>query len=197
MKWCGSFSSVLMCLCQTLSSVKTFSIIINDAIFHWLNKIPAGKTWQDSRTSNQAHRGRYNSSAETHLKFERLHIIGAGSEVSVDQSAPTERSTVRVLLQSHAVPLAVATVQTLSVTTYSVTVIEFPFFCLPTCMLAYFRKSDPAYLRFIGLDFVFSCQNLLKLTEVFILTAWELSGKGAVCGVLWLCGTHRCPLPRV
>lgn len=128
-------------------------------MFHWLNKIPAGKTWQDSRTSNQAHRGRYNSSAGTYLKFEWLHIVGAGSEVGVDQGAPTERSTVRVLLQSHAVPLAVATVQTLSVTTCSVTVIEFPFFCLPTCMLAYFRKYEPAYLRFIGLDFVFWSQK--------------------------------------
>lgn len=166
-------------------------------MFHCLNKIPSGKTWQDSRTSNQAHWGRYNSSSGTYLKFEWLHIVGAGSEVGVDQSAPTERSTVRVLLQSHAVPLAVATVQTLSVPTCSVTVIEFPFFCLPTRTIAYFRKYEPAYLRFIGSDFVFSCQNLLSLPEVFRLTAWELSSKGAVCGVLWLCGTHRRPLPRV
>lgn len=166
-------------------------------MFHCLNRIPSGKTWQDSRTSNQAHWERYNSSTGTYLKFEWLHIVGAGSEVGVNQSAPTERSTVRVLLQSHAVPLAVATVQTLSVTTCSVTVIEFPFFCLPTFTIAYFRKYEPAYLRFIGLDLVFSCQNPLSLPEVFRLTAWELSGEGAVCGVLWLCGTHRCPLSRV
>lgn len=61
-------------------------------------------------------------STGTYLEFERLHIIRAWSEVSVDQSATTERSTVRVLLQSHAIPLAVATVQTLSVTTCGITV---------------------------------------------------------------------------
>lgn len=54
---------------------------------------------------------------ETYLKFERLHIVGARSEVSVDQSATTERSAVRVLLQSHAVSLAVPAVQALSVAT--------------------------------------------------------------------------------
>lgn len=53
----------------------------------------------------------------THLKFERLHIVGARSEVRVDQSTTTERSTVRVLLQPHAVSLAVAAVQALSVAT--------------------------------------------------------------------------------
>lgn len=52
---------------------------------------------------------------ETHLQFERLHVVGAGSEVGVDDSSTTERSVVRVLLQSHAVPLAVSAVQALSV----------------------------------------------------------------------------------
>lgn len=52
---------------------------------------------------------------ETHLQFERLHVVGTGSEVGVDDSSTTERSVVRVLLQSHAVPLAVSAVQALSV----------------------------------------------------------------------------------
>lgn len=53
----------------------------------------------------------------THLKFERLHIVGARSEVRMDQSTTAEWSTVRILLQPHAVSLAVAAVQALSVAT--------------------------------------------------------------------------------
>lgn len=80
-------------------------------MFHWVK---------------EASGGQINPSAGTYLEFERLHIVRARSEVSVDQGATTERSTVRVLLQPHAVPLAVATVQTLSVTTCGITV-QIPF----------------------------------------------------------------------
>lgn len=55
---------------------------------------------------------------ETYLEFERLHVVGAGGEVGVDPSAAAEGPVVRVLLQPHAVPLAVAAVQALSVATW-------------------------------------------------------------------------------
>lgn len=56
--------------------------------------------------------------SETYLEFERLHVVGAGGEVGVDPSAAAEGPVVRVLLQPHAVPLAVAAVQALSVATW-------------------------------------------------------------------------------
>lgn len=83
-----------------------------------VNKLPGGR---NDKTAEEAEDGIRDSEedfpSETHLKFERLNIVGAGREVSVNQSATTERSVVReaVLLQSHAVPLAVSTVQALSV----------------------------------------------------------------------------------
>lgn len=70
-------------------------------------------SWAKSETARKTfHPG-------TYLEFERLHVVGAGGEVRVDQSAATERSVVRdaVLLQPHAVPLTVSAVQALSVAT--------------------------------------------------------------------------------
>lgn len=63
-------------------------------------------------------RQRRREASETYLEFERLHVVGAGREVGVDPSAAAERPAVRVLLQPHAVPLAVAAVQALPVATW-------------------------------------------------------------------------------
>lgn len=75
-------------------------------------------TRQQKKTEDQIRDGKEQRGValETYLKFERLYIIGAWREVSVDQSATAERSAEGVLLQSHAIPLAVPTVQALSVT---------------------------------------------------------------------------------
>lgn len=62
-------------------------------------------------------RQRRRVASETYLEFERLHVVGAGGEVGVDPGAAAERPVVRVLLQPHAVPLAVAAVQALPVAT--------------------------------------------------------------------------------
>lgn len=99
-------------------------------MFHWVSEVSRGQTCQGGRTGCAIGLGtprKSSPSAGTYLKFEWLHVIRAWSEVGVDQSATAERPTVRVLLQSHAVPLAVATVQTLSVTTCRTTV-QTPFF---------------------------------------------------------------------
>lgn len=105
-------------------------------MFHWVSEVSRGQTCQDGRTGCAIRSGtprKSSPSAGTYLEFEWLHVIRAWSEVSVDQSATAERPTVRVLLQSHAVPLAVATVQTLSVTTCRTTV-QTPFSFMSTCM---------------------------------------------------------------
>lgn len=53
-----------------------------------------------------------------HLQLQRVHVIGTGGEVSVDQSSSTEGPGVgqTVVLKSHTVPLTETTVQTLSIT---------------------------------------------------------------------------------
>lgn len=87
-------------------------------MFHSVNKLPGGrrdKTAEEAAEAQNRTRWRRTLPSETHLKFEWLHIIGAGGEVSVDHGAATEGPAVGVLLQPHAVPLAVAAVQALSV----------------------------------------------------------------------------------
>lgn len=88
-------------------------------MFHSVNKLSGGRLDETAEEAEdtKSETARRTLHPETYLKFERLHIIGARSEVSVDQSATTERSAVRVLLQSHAVSLAVPAVQALSVAT--------------------------------------------------------------------------------
>lgn len=67
--------------------------------------------WKSSQQEDVTRR----VASETYLEFERLHVVGTGGEVGVDPSAATEWPVVRVLLQPHAVPLAIAAVQALSV----------------------------------------------------------------------------------
>lgn len=95
-------------------------------LFHSVNKLPGGRQQKRPRAKSETPPHTHTLPPrlllhlpKTHLEFERLHVIGAGSEVSVDQSTTTERSIVRdaILLQSHAVPLAVSAVQALSVAT--------------------------------------------------------------------------------
>ena len=69
--------------------------------------------------SNEEPENRATAIWNTHLELEGLNVVGAGGEVCVDQGAATEGSCVATasLLQSHAVSLAVATVEALAIPT--------------------------------------------------------------------------------
>lgn len=100
--------SVQDLLMQSAAGFVNCMLLSRTILFQGVKEIPGGR---DSR------RGQRSKKTKAHLEFQRLHVIGAGSEVGVDQSSTTEGPVVRdaIVLQPHAVPLTVSTVQALPV----------------------------------------------------------------------------------